>query len=241
VSEAWAKGMCRVSAIAIAVVSVACSDSIAPPSAKTIELNSIANQRAFAGLAVDRDPEVLVRDANGSPIAGVPVKFSVTAGGGSVAHATAISGPEGRATAGQWVLGRSAGVNSLVASVNGAGSVRFDAEGVAVPTGTYKLATVNGDSLPFPEWLDQIPLVGATLTLSSSRTFTLVVQTTFANSLVEWQTVGSFVPRLPGSLSFYLGTALWKEGTLQENELILDWAPDVTGSLTLKFIKENSQ
>jgi hypothetical protein len=95
--------------------------------------------------------------------------------------------------------------------------------------------------LPFPEWLDQIPLVGATLTLSSSRTFTLVVQTTFANSLVEWQTVGSFVPRLPGSLSFYLGTALWKEGTLQENELILDWAPDVTGSLTLKFIKENSQ
>ena len=49
----------------------ACSDSVAPPKAATIEAYSPGDEEAFAGAYVPFDPQVLVRDENGAPVAGL--------------------------------------------------------------------------------------------------------------------------------------------------------------------------
>lgn len=224
----------------VAAMTLACSDSVAPVKAATIDVSSIADQKAFAGTTVDSDPEVLVRDGSSSPLAGIRVKFTVVAGGGAVTHSTDISDAQGRATAGQWILGVSAGANTLVANVEGAGPVQFHAEGVAVPAGTFQLVTVNGEPLPFPDWLDGIPLVGGTFRLTASKAFELVLVETFFDSPFELQTEGSFVPRLPSSFSFYVGTRHWHDGTIRGDTLTVNWA-DGDDPLTLVFIKETSQ
>ena len=66
-------------AILVASVTTACRDSVAPPKAATIEVNSGADQQGFTGEFVTENPEVLVRDGNGQPVAEVTVKFAVTA------------------------------------------------------------------------------------------------------------------------------------------------------------------
>lgn len=88
----------------------------APASVRIFAGNS---QSARAGLAVATRPAVVVRDAGGHGVAGVPVSFSVTEGGGSVAGASATTDADGVAAAGQWRLGAT-GVNTMDAVVDGA-------------------------------------------------------------------------------------------------------------------------
>lgn len=93
------------------------------------------DQSATVGEAVPIDPAVVVRDADGNPLAGIPVTFTVTGGGGTVSGNTPITGSDGIATVGQWKLGPSAGENTLSAQVVGqdlTGSpVVFSATGLA--------------------------------------------------------------------------------------------------------------
>jgi leishmanolysin len=85
----------------------------APTSVRLFAGNS---QSVRAGLAVATRPAVLVQDAAGRAVPGVPVSFSVTQGNGSVAGASAITGVDGVAAVGQWRLGAT-GVNTLSAEV----------------------------------------------------------------------------------------------------------------------------
>ena len=73
------------------------------------------SQTVAAGTAVPVKPAVVVTDANGSPLAGIPVVFAVTAGGGVVTGATAITDSTGTATVGGWTLGTS-GTQTLMAT-----------------------------------------------------------------------------------------------------------------------------
>lgn len=86
-------------------------------------------------------PEVLVTTRHGDvvPLAGVPVTFTITAGGGSlsataeipITSVTVTTGANGRASV-PWRLGATAGTNTLVATVAGApASVTFGATGVS--------------------------------------------------------------------------------------------------------------
>ena len=84
-------------------------------------------QAAMAGTAAPSAPAVVVRDAAGNPLAGRTVTFSVTAGQGSVAAATAVTGADGIARAGSWTMGASADLNLLTASVAGTGVVNSPA------------------------------------------------------------------------------------------------------------------
>jgi hypothetical protein len=77
------------------------------------------SQSARAGLAVATPPAVLVRDAAGHAVPGVPISFSVTEGSGSVAGASATTNADGVAAVGQWRLGAT-GVNLLNAEVDDA-------------------------------------------------------------------------------------------------------------------------
>jgi hypothetical protein len=108
-------------------------------------INSSATQSAPVNTAVPERPSVAVRDAFNNPVAGVPVKWTVTAGGGTVVASTTDpvnrpTGPLGLSTAVSWTLGPDVGTlnNSLQASTDVAGitgsPVTFKASGTIPPT-----------------------------------------------------------------------------------------------------------
>lgn len=84
-----------------------------PPAGITVVDGS--DQAGVVGQAVLIAPKVRVRDAEGRAVAGASVKFTVTAGGGSVTGDSIVTDTEGLATVGSWRLGALPGVNTLQA------------------------------------------------------------------------------------------------------------------------------
>jgi len=112
----------------------------------TAVAGSAITQTALTGAAVAEAPAVRVNDQTGQPMAGIPVTFAVTAGGGQVASATATTNAAGLATSGTWTLG-AAGQNTVTATVAGVAPVQFSATAqVRVPTTltAYSPATQTG-------------------------------------------------------------------------------------------------
>lgn len=99
----------------------------------TVGAFSGTNQAAMAGTGVSDLPSVRVVDTNGNPLAGVPVTFSVTSGGGNVSGANQTTNANGVATVGFWALGSVANPNQLKATVTApgvsGGPVLFNAAG----------------------------------------------------------------------------------------------------------------
>jgi hypothetical protein len=103
----------------------------------TVAVNGGDNQAAMAGSAVPAPLSVLVRDLSSNPLAGVPVTFSVTSGGGYLVGATAVTNASGVATLGKWVLGSPAALNTLTATAAGAAvPAAFTASGCGGGGGT---------------------------------------------------------------------------------------------------------
>jgi adhesin/invasin len=103
----------------------------------TIALAAGNEQTGPAGVPVPIAPAVIVRDGDGTPVAGVPIQFTVTSGGGSVTGASPLTGDDGVARVGGWTLGGTAGENTLRAEVPGAelggGPIVFTATGEPGP------------------------------------------------------------------------------------------------------------
>lgn len=79
-------------------------------------------QTATAGSPVQTPPAVKVTDAQGNPLAGVPVTFVVTQGGGSINPTAPVpTGSGGVAALTSWTLGTTAGPNQLTATIPGTG------------------------------------------------------------------------------------------------------------------------
>jgi adhesin/invasin len=104
---------------------------------------SLVTQTGSAGSVAGSPPSVVVRDAQGNPVAGVNVTFAVTAGGGSLAGAAQVTGANGIATVTSWTFGAVAGANTVVASATGLPNVTFNATTTGVPT---LLAVFNGNN-----------------------------------------------------------------------------------------------
>jgi adhesin/invasin len=104
---------------------------------------SLVTQTGSAGQVASSPPSVVVRDAQGNPVAGVTVTFAVTAGGGSLAGAAQVTGSNGIATVTSWTFGAVAGTNTVVASATGLPSVTFNATTTGVPT---LLAVFSGNN-----------------------------------------------------------------------------------------------
>jgi hypothetical protein len=108
--------------------------------ATTLVATSPAAQTGLAGSAVAQAPSVQVKDQLGEPLAGVPVTFAVTAGGGQVVFAVYTTNVTGLATSGYWTLG-AVGENAVTASVAGVTPVQFTATAQArVPTTMTRLS-----------------------------------------------------------------------------------------------------
>src|SRR5439155_9326893 len=64
-------------------------------------------------------PSVIVREANGNPVAGVSVTFAVASCGGTVSPTTPVTtGANGIAAVTSWTLGPTVGPNSLTATAS---------------------------------------------------------------------------------------------------------------------------
>ena len=88
-------------------------------------------QTASAGGAVPVRPAVAVQDEFGNGVPGVGVIFTVLTGGGSVVGGNQLTNADGMARVGNWILGPSAGPNTLQAQVVGFLPVVFTATGTA--------------------------------------------------------------------------------------------------------------
>jgi hypothetical protein len=95
-------------------------------------------QSSFFGNFVGTMPAVTVTDAQGNPVAGVPVTFQVSQGDGQITGATQSTGFDGRAQVGSWRLGNT--VNHTVqASSTAFPAVTFNAAASASPASTFTI------------------------------------------------------------------------------------------------------
>lgn len=92
------------------------------PSAVTVFAGN--SQWATPGADVAIPPSVRVW-AGGALLGGAPVQFSVTAGGGQVGTAVAVTDGDGLASCDRWTLGPSTDLNRVAASVEGVPAVTF--------------------------------------------------------------------------------------------------------------------
>ena len=89
---------------------------------------------------------VEVRDENGAVFEGVPVVFTVTAGGGTVAPEIAMTDADGRAES-RLTLGSDPGTNTVTVSVEGISEMAvFSAEASLPPPEPTVLSIVSGDN-----------------------------------------------------------------------------------------------
>ncbi|HEX7239867.1 MAG TPA: Ig-like domain-containing protein, partial [Longimicrobiaceae bacterium] len=75
-------------------------------------------QTGVVGSTLARPVVVVLTDRHGNPVSGVPVAWTVTGGGGSLAPASAATDAQGRAQA-AWTLGATAGANAATATAGG--------------------------------------------------------------------------------------------------------------------------
>ncbi|HXL07743.1 MAG TPA: Ig-like domain-containing protein, partial [Gemmatimonadales bacterium] len=118
--------------------------------AATIAANSPTSQSASAGTAVNTPPSVIVKDANGNPVAQVAVTFAVAPGNGTITGASQTTNASGVATVGSWTLSATAGPNTLTATSTGlSGSpVTFSATGTAGTAATIAANSATSQSAP---------------------------------------------------------------------------------------------
>lgn len=91
------------------------------------------NATGFFGNYLLGGPQVTVRDESGNPVAGIPVTFQLTGGGGQLTGTSVPTDFLGRASPTSWRLG-SSGPQTLNASLGTLGTIPFTATGTEPPT-----------------------------------------------------------------------------------------------------------
>jgi hypothetical protein len=112
-----------VTASAAGLSNVVFSATVRTPT--TIQAVTPLTQHGAVSTAVSHPPGVQVLDQTNAPLAGVTVSFAVTSGGGTRSPASAVTNSNGVAQLTSWVLGSSAGTNTLTATVSGLSPVTF--------------------------------------------------------------------------------------------------------------------
>jgi adhesin/invasin len=110
-----------------------------------ISIVSGNGQSGTVGEAVGDPYVVRVTDGNGNPVAGVPVSWSVTSGGGSVSPTSSTTNSNGQASA-THTLGTGTGAQSVRASVSGLTPVTFTATAQAGAPASLVFTTQPSDA-----------------------------------------------------------------------------------------------
>jgi len=123
---------------------------------------SQTTQTAPVSSEVSDPPSVIVRDAQGIPVSGVEVTFSVTAGGGTVVGSPAMTNTNGTATVGSWELGGVIGTNTVTATATGLPSVTFNATATAGTAATVVAIAGDGQTALVGTSVSTMPTVRVT-------------------------------------------------------------------------------
>jgi adhesin/invasin len=158
-----------------APASAAVAVGVGAPAA--MEAASADAQSAAAATAVAAPPAVLVRDANANPLAGIPVTFRVTGGGGQLTGATPVTGADGVATVGGWTLGQKAGANTVTATLSG-----LDVSGSPV---TFGATAVHGTVDAGQSGVSASPAAITASSGSSRSTITVTARDAFDNPIPD--------------------------------------------------------
>jgi hypothetical protein len=161
-----------------------------PPAA--VAFISGGNQSAPAGAAVPVNPIAQVRDQFGNGVGGVLVGFSVIEGEGSlVATGPVTADASGNATSPQWILGKSAVVQTLRATTTG----NFTASVNATVASDYTVdVRIFGPAMP--------PVAAAMFTAAAARVRGAVVGDAFDFTFSARDLASDCgVPELPNSFS----------------------------------------
>jgi hypothetical protein len=105
------------SSVPTASISAVFSATVVAGPPASIAIAAGNNQQASANAPVPTPPTVLVRDANDNPVSGVPVRFEVISGGGTITGASTTTNNNGVAQVGSWTLG-SSGANEVRATAD---------------------------------------------------------------------------------------------------------------------------
>jgi alpha-tubulin suppressor-like RCC1 family protein len=92
--------------------------TLTPGPAATLEASSAVALQATVATAVTTLPAVVVKDASGNGVSGVPVTFAVSTGGGDLTGASQMTNAAGVATLGGWTLPTTAGQHTVTATTN---------------------------------------------------------------------------------------------------------------------------
>jgi hypothetical protein len=108
------------------------------------------NQTATVGTAVAIPPKISILDADGRGIAGILVTFTLATGGGTLTGATATTDADGVATAGSWILGTVAGINTLTARAAKVPGSPVTLNAIAIAGAPTALVKVSQDAATAP-------------------------------------------------------------------------------------------
>ena len=121
----------------------------AGPAARLVPATPVA-QAAVVSSPVTARPAVTATDLSGNPVAGVPVVFAVTGGGGTLTGANQTTGGDGIATVQSWTLGSATGLNTVSATSAGleGSPVSFTATALLLSPTLFRIKAGDGQSAP---------------------------------------------------------------------------------------------
>ena len=169
--------------------------AVTPGAAANIAILSGDAQTGLVSYATNFRPAVKVTDAGGLGVSGVAVTFSVASGGGSATGTSAVTNAQGIAQVGSWILGASAGANSLTAASAGL-------------TGSPVTITATGATAQYAITLQNV-----------GPAFSLNVQSAFDSAKARWErTIYGDVP----DVNVNLAAGACGAGTPAINQLVDD-------------------
>ena len=117
-----------------------------PPKSPRLLIISGGNQTGIIGETLANPFAVRVRDPDNKPLEGVPVTFTVTAGGGTLSTTSTTTNAKGRAES-TLTLGNEPGTNTVEVRARGISQTRvFSAEATLPPPVPTRLLNISGDN-----------------------------------------------------------------------------------------------
>ncbi|MDH4044993.1 MAG: Ig-like domain-containing protein, partial [Gemmatimonadota bacterium] len=179
-----------------------------PGGAYSMTLNAGNGQTVLAGTAVPIPPSVIVRDTANAPLAGVPVRFAVTGGNGTIGDTLPVTDAGGIASPGTWTLG-APGLNTITASLAGLPDVGFQATAIVGPPAN--LVIVSGNA--------QTDTAGQALALPLVVEVRDSAGNPVANTTVTWATLdGGISPASSSTDAAGQAQATWTLGVNRINQ-----------------------
>jgi adhesin/invasin len=150
------------------------------------------NQTVPASGAAPIAPSVRVTDAFNNLVAGAPVSFTTLAGGGRVTGGLVLTNAQGIATVGSWIMGPTAGEQTLAARVEENGvtnnPVLFTATATAPAGGQMAIQAGNNQQSPVGQL---VPIAPTVIVRTNNGTPVPGVVVTFAVASGGGQVIGS--------------------------------------------------